>query len=202
MTRTRLPFSATTGSARCVVMREARRDLLVGGRQGDPQLQSVQRLAAGAMIGRGALRMHDAAAGGHQVHVARMNRDGAAEAVAVHDLAVEQERDGGEPDMRMRPHVDALAGAEFDRPEVIEEDERADHAAAHMRQCAAHREAAEVDAARHDDEVDGVAGGLVAGSGIGAGCEAHGRTLRVFTRPQFTVRRAVWCRSACHWHRA
>ncbi len=34
-----------------------------------------------------------------------------AEAVAMHDLAVEQIGDGGEADMRMRPHVDAVAGA-------------------------------------------------------------------------------------------
>ncbi len=34
-----------------------------------------------------------------------------AETVAMHDLAVEQIGDGGKPDMRVRPNVDALAGA-------------------------------------------------------------------------------------------
>ena len=86
-----------------------------------------------------------------------------AEAVAVHDLAVEQEGDGGEPDMRMRPHVDALAAAELRRPEMVEEDERADHAPLAVGQRAAHREAAEIDAARNDHQFDGVAGRRVAG---------------------------------------
>ena len=80
------------------------------------------------MIGRGALGMNDAATRGHPVDLAWTDRGGGPEAVAMHDLAVEQEGDGGEADMGMRPHVDALAGAELRRPEVIEEDERPDHA--------------------------------------------------------------------------
>ena len=51
-----------------------------------------------------------------------------AEAVAMHDLAVEQVGDGGEPDVRVRPHVDAVAGLEHRSAQVIEEDERPDHA--------------------------------------------------------------------------
>ncbi len=43
------------------------------------------------------------------------------------DLAVEQIGDRGEPDVRMRAHVDALAGQELGRPHLVEEDERADH---------------------------------------------------------------------------
>ena len=79
------------------------------GRQRHPALQAVQRLAVDAVLRRGALGMHDAAAGGHPVDLAGPDRHGGAEAVAVHDLAVEQVGHGGEPDMRMRPHVDALA---------------------------------------------------------------------------------------------
>ena len=81
----------------------------------------------------------------------------------MHDLAVEQEGDGGEPDMGMRPHVDALAGAELGRPEMVEEDERPDQAPLGVRERAAHREMADIDAARHHHEVDGVGGLRVAG---------------------------------------
>ena len=192
-------------------MREARRDLLVGGRHRHPELEAVQALAAGAMVGRGALGMHDAAPGRHQVDVARMDGGKAAEAVAVHDLAVEQERHGGEPDMGMRPHVDALAGAELDRPEMIEEDERADHAALDVGQRAADREAAEIDAARHDHEIDGVGGRRVAGGRIRVGRETHGELLTVSCSalvapscvpPPLTRRRAARCRSACRRRRA
>ena len=154
-------------------MREARRDLLVGSRHRHPQLEAMQALAAIAVIGRGALGMHDAAPGRHQVDVARMDGGEAAEAVAVHDLAIEQERDGGKPDMGMRPHVDAHAGAELDRAEMVEEDEGPDHAALDVGKRAADREAAEIDAARHDHELDGVGGGRIAGGRIRIGRETH-----------------------------
>ena len=151
-----LPSSLSGREALGVVVREAGFDLLVRCRQGDPELQAVQRFAARAVVRRGAFGMHDAAAGGHPVDLAGADRHVAAEAVAVDDLAVEQKRDGGEADMRMRPHVDAVARAEFGRPEVIEEDEGADHAPLDVRQRAADRQMPEIDAARHDDEVDGV----------------------------------------------
>ena len=78
----------------------------------------------------GSLRMHDAAAGGHPVHFTRSDRHRRAEAVAMHDLAVEQIGDGGKPDMRVRADVESVAGAEFRRTEMIEENEGADHARA------------------------------------------------------------------------
>ena len=62
--------------------------------------------------------------------IARADCGRGAETVAVHDLAVEEKGHGCETDMRMRPHVDPLSGVEFRRPEMIEENERADHAAA------------------------------------------------------------------------
>ena len=80
--------------------------------------------------------------------------------------------------MRMRPHVDALAAAKLRRPEMIEEDEWADHAPIDMRQRAADREVADVDAAGHDHEIDGVGGPLVAGRRVFAGKEAHAGLLR------------------------
>jgi hypothetical protein len=90
------------------------------------------------------------------LNTAGPNRDRGAEAVAMHDLAVEQEGDGGKPDMRMRPHVDAVPGAELGRPEMVEDDERPDHARAPRRQRAMHLKAAEIDRARHDHLLDGV----------------------------------------------
>ena len=48
----------------------------------------------------------------------------------MHDLAVEQIGHGGKPDMRVRADVEAVAGAELRRTEMIEEDEGADHARA------------------------------------------------------------------------
>ena len=96
----------------------------------------------------------------------------------MHDLAVEQIGDGGEPDMRMRPHVEAVAGREHRRPEMIEEHERPDHARLRRRQRAPHREAvAEIGGARHDHRLDRVALEFVAGGGVLAGKETHGAIL-------------------------
>src|SRR5712671_4377395 len=100
----------------------------------------MQAVALDAARRIGALGMYDAAAGGHPVHRAGPDRDGGAEAVAVHDLAVEQVGDGGEPAVRMRAYVEAVAGLEHGRTEMIEEHERADHARLRRRQRAAHRE--------------------------------------------------------------
>ena len=122
--------------------------------------------------------MHDAAPGGHPVDLAGPDRHRGAEAVAVHDLAVEQIGHRGEPDMRMRPHVHAGPGAEFHRAEMVEEDERPHHARLRARQRAADFEAAEIDRARHDHMLDRVALEGVAGGGVLRRKEAHGLTFR------------------------
>ena len=80
----------------------------------------------------------------------------------MHDLAIEQVGDGGEPDVRMRAHVDAGADEKLGGAHLVEEDEGADHLAACRGQRTAHREAAEVAGARHDDLLEGVAGAMVA----------------------------------------
>src|SRR5258705_551225 len=112
--------------------------------------------------------------GGHPVHGPGGYGGHAAEAVAMHDLAVEQVGHGRKPDMRVRAHVDALAGAEFRRSHMVEEDEGTDHAALRRGQRAADRKAADVAGARHDHALDGIAGGRVARTGVLAGKEAHG----------------------------
>ena len=53
--------------------------------------------------GAGSLRVDDAAARGHPVDRAGLDRLHGAEAVAVHDLALEQIGNRREPDVRMRP---------------------------------------------------------------------------------------------------
>ncbi len=156
-----------------VVVRKARRAFLLRIRQRDPALEPMDGLAVASMLGGRALGMHNSAPGRHPVHFARTNGRGASEAVAMHDLAVEEIGDGCKPDMGMRPHVDPLTGAEFGRAEMIEEDEGSDHAPARVRQRAAHGEMAEIDAARHDHEIDGVGRRCVAGRRIFAGEEAH-----------------------------
>ena len=157
-------------------MLERRRDLLRPLRQRDPALQAQHLLAVAALhVGR-ALGMRDAAAGGHQVHGAGLDLLDVALAVAVHDRAVEQIGDGGKPDMRMRPHVHALARHELHRAEMIEEDEGPDHLPLAMRQRAPHRKAvAEIARARHDDEIERVAGLGIAEHGIVGGEPAHVR---------------------------
>src|SRR5262249_56024546 len=93
-----------------------------GGGEGAATLQPVDGFGVFAVLGRRALGMNDAATRGHPIDLAWPDRRGGAKTVAMHDLAVEQEGDGGEADMGMRPHVDALAGAKLRRSEVIEKD--------------------------------------------------------------------------------
>src|SRR4029077_18242996 len=100
------------------------------------------RLSAAAIVGVSALGMHDAAAGGHPVDRAGPDRYRGAKTVAMHDLAVEQVGDGGKADVRGRPHVDAVTVLEHRRAEMVEENERPDHARAPRRQRAMHLEAA------------------------------------------------------------
>ena len=82
-----------------------------------------------------------------------MDRRFAAHAVAVHDLAREKIGDGGQADMRMRANVDMARNARrhVDRPHMIEEHERADHAALRMGKDAADFEPAKIFAALIDD---------------------------------------------------
>jgi len=126
-----------------------------------------------ATLGRSAFRVGDATPRGHPVHFAGADRDVHPERVTMHDLAVEQIGQRGEPDMRMRPHVEAGAGGEYGGTEMIEEHERTDGAAGRMRQRAPNAESAEVDAARHDHVLDGITAHRVAGNRILARKEAH-----------------------------
>src|SRR5215831_12377068 len=74
------------------------------------------------------------------------------------DAAVEQEGDGGETNVRVRPHLHAVAARRHvDRPEMVEEDEGPDHAPLDRRQHAPHGEAAaEIMGAALDEKIDRV----------------------------------------------
>src|SRR6266702_4759912 len=56
--------------------------------------------------------------------------------------------------MWMRPHIQALAGREFRRAHVVEEDERADEAPRKRRKKPSHLETADVARPRVDDRGD------------------------------------------------
>src|SRR3954463_8476257 len=64
---------------------------------------------------------------------------------------------------------------------MVEEDEGSDHLPLAVRQCAAYREAvAEIARARHDDEIERIAGHGIAEHGIVGGLPAHGGLLLAF----------------------
>src|SRR4051794_36933636 len=102
-------------------MLEARRPLLVLRRERGPNLDAVHACTRSAALGRAALRMHHAAPRDHPIDVAWTNNLLRTQAVTVHELALEQVRERGEPDVRMRPHVDAGTRQQCARPHVVEE---------------------------------------------------------------------------------
>src|SRR5688500_8915356 len=137
------------------MMRERRIGLLDFLREGYPGLDAVHA-AAFAARALEALGVRDAAAGGHPVHLARPDRLLGADAVAMHDLAVEEVGEGGQADVRMGPYVYGArqAGGKVHRPHVVEEHERPDHAALGEGQHPADLESAEVAAPLTDDDFD------------------------------------------------
>jgi hypothetical protein len=149
-----------------LVMGEAGFHFLFCRRERHPHLQSVNRLAIDTVLGSCSFRMDDAASGGHPVDFAWLDRDRGAETIAVHDFAIEQISDGREPDVGVRTNVQPVAGTEFGRAKMIEEDKRADHSCPGRRQRPPHGEISKVDGARYDDLADrfaliGVARGWV-----------------------------------------
>src|SRR6516225_616287 len=143
-------------------------------------------LAFAPVLGRGAFGMNNSAAGGHPVDLARADGRGGPQAVAMHDLAVEQIGHGRKPDMGVRPHVDSLPGMELGRAEMVEKDERPDHAPPGMGKRAAHREVPDIVAARYDHEIDGIGRARLSGTRILSGKEAHGQSLLLRENCYFT----------------
>ena len=83
----------------------------------------------------------------------------------------------GEPDVRMRAHVDALAEQELRRAHLVEEDERADHLPLCRRQRPAHLETAEIAGPRHDHHLDRLPGLLLVALRVARRLPAHCHTL-------------------------
>src|SRR2546423_4447974 len=108
-----------------------------------------------AVFRRGALRMHDAGTCGHPVDVARFDPLNAAQTVAMHHRAFKKIGHRGRPDMRMRPHVHALAGWEARRTEMVEKDKRSDHLRIDRRQKTLHFEATEILGMRFEQRDNG-----------------------------------------------
>ncbi len=119
--------------------------------------------------------MGDAAPGDHPVQRAGRDDLVGAGAVAVMEVALEQVGDRAEADMRMRPHVDALAGQQLGRPGLVEEDERPDHLPLRRRQGAPDLEAAKVARARDDEGLDRIDADLVGTARFDRWVPAHAR---------------------------
>src|SRR5690606_11717671 len=99
----------------------------------------------------------DATASGHPVDLSRADRLGVAQAVTMHDLTGKQIGHRRQADVRMRANVDAAIDAwrQIERPDVVEEDVGADHAALGEGQHAADLQAtAQTAAALFDDVFD------------------------------------------------
>jgi hypothetical protein len=140
---------------------EVRLGALVRLRERDPRLDPVQSRATRPIVVGTALRVRDAVAGGHPVDGARLDALHRAEAVAMHERAVEEIGHRGEPDVRVGPDVDAGARRKLRRAHVVEEDEGPDHLLRMRRQEAPHFEAADV-----------------LGMGLQEGDGGHARALR------------------------
>ena len=97
--------------------------------------------AGGAHLRFRPLAVDDAAAGGHPIDVARPDRLGIAQAVAMVDSAVEEVGHRRQADMRMGPHLHTAAGRHVHGTEMVEEDEGSDRAALDAGQHAADGEA-------------------------------------------------------------
>ena len=163
-------------------MLEERLALFVRFRQRHPGLDAGDRRTGRAQLRRGALGVGDAAPGVHPVDVAGLDRLRRAQRVAMEDLAFEQIGDGGEVDVRMRAHVEALARFEARRAELVPEDERPDHALLDRRQRAAHHEiVAEVARLGGDGRHHRPAFGHDVGLLFVAGSDAHGRQSRALS---------------------
>ncbi len=94
--------------------------------QRDPKLQAIEFMNGIADRIGFAFGMGNAAPGTHPIEVARRDFKVTAQTVTMQDRALEQIGHGRQARMRMRRHINALTGLEFDRPHMIEKHERTD----------------------------------------------------------------------------
>ena len=148
--------------------------MLIG--QGHPGLDAVEARSL-IEIRSGTLRVDDATPGPHQIDRARANQLRVAQAVTMHDLALEQVGHGRQAYVGMGANVDALARGEGGRSHMIEEDERAYGTTAPGRQHATHLELADVLRLGHDEAAERIASGRTGIVGRRAGMRSHGTGL-------------------------
>ena len=119
-----------------VVVLERGRAVAGGRRLGDPELDALESspVAPGALLG-----VRDAAAGGHEVELARRDDLLGAERVAVERLAFEQPGDGLQADVGVRCDVETVPLVDGGGPHVVEEAPGSDGAATAARERPAHR---------------------------------------------------------------
>lgn len=120
--------------------------------------------------------MGNTAARDHPVQRTRADDLVGSGAVAVVKVAAIKVGDGPETDMRVRTDVDALAGQQFRRARLIEEDEWSHHLSLRGRQGAPDLKAAEVASAGNDEGLDRVDANLVRAAWFDCGVPAHVRT--------------------------
>ncbi len=105
-------------------MVKLRGHLFVRRGQRDPELSHVEPGAALPQLARRSFRMGNAAPRGHPIHRARTNGLLEAQTVAVDDLTLDHVRDRGQPDVRVRAHIQATARRKVARSQVIEKAKR------------------------------------------------------------------------------
>src|SRR6266571_7956385 len=144
----------------------ARGNLLVAGPshlqfrgQVHPYLESVHSAALLADPLRRHLRMHDAGARGHPLHVARAKHAAMAGRVLVLELALQHVRDGLEAAMRVIGRADRFAGAVIGRPHLVEKEEGIDCVQSRGRHWPAHDEACAFALTVRSDDPGGFADG-------------------------------------------
>src|SRR5690554_2290342 len=83
-------------------------------------------------------RMHNTMPGHHQIDIARADGLQAPEGIAMQYFAFKQVSDGSNTNMRVRAHIDAVAGRKVRRAHVIKENPGPDHLLPHYRKYSSH----------------------------------------------------------------
>ena len=148
---------AITGDNRqpvCGDMLECRRKLFLRLRQGQPGLDAIELGSCGTLLARRPFGVTDPRAGGHQIHRPRFDSLNGTETVPVIDRAVEQISHSRQINVRMRPNVDAISGAQPGGSHLVKEDEWTDHRPLLARERPVDLEAAEIVGDRRDRHCD------------------------------------------------
>ncbi len=89
------------------------------------------------------------------------------------EVAAKKIGDGAQPDMRMRPDIDALSGEQFRWPGLIEKDERPDHLPLGRGQGTPDLEPAQIAGPGDDERLDSVDADLIGAAGVECGVPTH-----------------------------